>query len=572
MKNKIFMLIATLSTIVASAQVQINGAIVHNNGATIFINGNTVNNGGTLNNLGVISVDGNLTNNSAASLITNQASTDTIYVSRNLNIVNGSYDGANQAGNGYQGAIVMNGTSAQTLNAKNTNSDNIYNLEINNSSATGVNINGSVICDNTIRFTDGNFITTLSDSLALATDVYILGAPSGASHVDGPFYREAYSATNDLFFPIGGVGSLYRPVTLEQVPPGVTRPIIGFEMVNGAVAGATPGMGVENLVNTRYWHGVIVDGDYQGAKLNLSHKAVEGALTQNRLVVAQSATSNGTYVSLDQSSVNGISTNGDVSSEFDAHDGYYMIGQSANMRVNLNVFLEGAYDTLLDVMNDDLNTYNTGTILTSHYENGNSAANGYGIEMLNKYPVPNGAVKPVDVVKVTIRDVAAPTVDIDETYAWLMTDGSIRDFGAGLKPFITFTDLSLTVGVDYALVVWHRNHLPMMYALSGETISQSTVAPQLFNMKNPVNIYSTGYKQLGGVSGNIGMYIGNAEQAFTPLEVNAFDLFVVGNDAVNNIRDDDLMNVDVDLSGAINSTDWIKTKWANDQLYYSTLP
>lgn len=564
MKNKILTLVVIFSVLTVNGQVQLNNAVLHNNGATLYVDGmNTVSNGGTINNFGNMHFGGDFTNTNVNDTLTNVALTDTVFIAGDLNISNGYYNGNTP----YFGALVMNGTGKQTINTRSANSDAVYNLVINNGSTLGVDINGNMISENSIRFIDGNFNTNSTDTLALATGGNILGAPSVTTHVNGAFFREGNSVVSDLLFPIGD-GTRYRPATLEQVPPGATRPIIGFEVVDGAVAGATPGMGVENLVNTRYWHGVVVGGDYQGAKLNLSHKAEEGWLIQNQLVVAQSSTSNGVYVSLDQSGVNGITNNGDVSSEFNAHDGYYMIGQSANLRINLNAFLEGAYSG--GTMSDSLFSGAYGNILSANYENGNAASNNYGIEMLNKYAVPNPGVKPVDVVRLTIRDVATPTVDIDETFAWLMSDGSIRDFGSGMKPFATFSDLSLNTTTNYALVVWHRNHVPLMYAISGEMITQSTAAPVMFDVTNSLNIYSVGYKDLGG--GDAGMYIGNAEQTLTPLEVNAFDLFVVGNDAKNNLLNSDLYNTDVNLSGETNATDWDKTKWANDQLYYATLP
>ena len=566
MKRLLYILPLLITTILGVAQVQVNNAVLHNNGAVVFINGNTVNNGGTINNLGSMHFNGNYGQAAGATVLTNQAATDTIFCTGNLNIVNGTYDGSTQGGNGYQGAVAMNGSALQNFDSKSIGADNIYNLIINNTSVTGVNINGTVINENSIRFVDGLFFTSSADTLALESDGAILGTPGVGSHVNGALYREGNSSVSDLFYPIGD-GIRYRPAALKSLPVGAPVPVISFEVVNGATGGAA-GLGVDNIIDTRHWQGNVIKGDYQGAKIELSYGVVEGITDQTELIVAQSSTVGGTYKSIDQSGTTGILAAGTVISEFDAQQPNYVIARSANLRVNLNAFLEGSYTGTS--MHDSLFTGVYGDILTPHYSYGNAVQNRDTIDMLNTYPIPNGGAQPVDVVRLTIRDVSAPTVDIDETYAWLMSDGSIRDFTSGTKPYATFSDLTLNTTTNYALVVWHRNHVPMMFEITGQMITQNTGAPVLFNMKNPVNIYGTGYKPLAG--GNAGLYIGNAEQTYSPLEVNALDLYVVGNDAQNVLPNNDLIDTDVDLSGETNATDWDKTKWANDQLYYSTLP
>ena len=65
---------------------------------------------------------------------------------------------------------------------------------------------------------------------------------------------------------------------------------------------------------------------------------------------------------------------------------------------------------------------------------------------------------------------------------------------------------------------------------------------------------------------------GDVEKALTGSQVNAFDLWFVADGAVNGMPNNDLIDTDVNLSGETNNTDWDLTKWANDQLYFSTVP
>ena len=569
MKNILY-IFTSLLTLSAAAQVQINGATVHNNGAVLQVNANTVNNGGTFNNLGNTYFNGNYSHsNMLSTLTTNQALTDTIFCTGNWDVTFGDYDGANNFGNGYQGAVVFHGTNQNISEATGNDARNIYNVVF---AGGGVkNINGTLVVANSIRLGNGIIRTTSTDTFALLSDGAILGSPGVASHINGPFFREGNTAVSDLFYPVGD-GVRYRPFWFKNMPVGVPLPVFSVEAVNGATGGVA-GVGVDNLIDTRHWYVNLLEGDYQGSQVEVSYGPAENVTDQSMLVVAQSDAVNGTYKSLDQSSTTGNLTAGSVISEFHGQEAYLMIGQSANMRVNVNAFLEGPYAGAY-LMNSELYAGAYGNLLTTHYASGNADSNSYGIDMLRNYQVPNNpGADPTDVIMLTLRDGNNPTVDLDTAYAWLMQDGKILDFASGTKPYVTFSNTSLSPGANYTVVVHHRNHLPLMFSTGaapfGLNVDQSTVAPAFFDVSDVANIYGIGYIDLGGPAG---LYAGNGEQSITPLEINAFDLWVVGNDAQNNMPNNNLIITDVDLSGATNQTDWDITKWANDQLYYSTLP
>ena len=557
----------------ANAQFYVDEATVHNDGAILYVGPNATNDNGTIDNLGNTHFRGNYVNIGLSPILRNRTAVDTIFSGGDFDVAIGAYEGSFSQ-NGYTGALVFDGTIAQTVTGKAASNDNFYNVVIDNTlgSANDVTLIGQITVENSLRFNNGTFSVASPNTFTMFTNTSVLGTPGATSHVNGMLNREGHGGVSDLFFPIGN-GTEYRPAWAKDLAVTAPLTIISFETVDGPTGGAE-GMGVEQLIDTRYWRGVY-SAEYVPGRVELSYGAPEGVTNMAELVVAQSTAVNGTYKGLDQSATTGALANGTVISDFNASQEYLMIGESANMRVDLNAYLEGAYNGAL-AMHDSLYTGGYGDLLGPHYEAGNAGANNYGIDMVETYSVPSTGAQPVDVVMLTIRDGAAPTVDLDTTYAWLMSDGTIRDFSSGTQGFATFTDLALVPSNNYTVAVWHRNHVPLMFsngsgsAPYGLSVGQDPSSPVLFDVTDPSFIYSTGYKPLAG--GVAGLYIGNAEQTVTPLEVNALDLWIVGNDAVNNMPNNDIIDTDVTLSGETNATDWDKTKWANDQLYYSTIP
>jgi hypothetical protein len=124
-------------------------------------------------------------------------------------------------------------------------------------------------------------------------------------------------------------------------------------------------------------------------------------------------------------------------------------GSSAAVTANVKAYLDGPYVTPGDSMTNGLKT---GGYLASHFTG----------QQIPRYAV--------DSVTVEIRNaatVAGSTVRLFAA-AWLMTDGSIRDFYDTTKAYVSFAGASPG---SFYLVVRHRNHLPVM---SAATISLNT--------------------------------------------------------------------------------------------------
>lgn len=224
----------------------------------------------------------------------------------------------------------------------------------------------------------------------------------------------------------------------------------------------------------------------------------------------------------------------------------------SGIKVNLNVFLEGAYQGS-NTMSADL--YAAG--LLDQYLDGGSAS----INMNPSYSIPSDTSgNAVDVIIIQLRTGTSSATAVDTLYAWLMQDGSIRDFETGQKPFAS--SCSAPTG-NYYIVVMHRNHLNIMYS---DLVALDNTPPPPVDLTNVINIYGGGIGSLG--DGPYGMWAANARNS--DQEVNGNDLYDVS------IHRDILLPgynlTDVDLSGVVNASDFDIASDNNDQLYWSTVP
>ncbi len=189
----------------------------------------------------------------------------------------------------------------------------------------------------------------------------------------------------------------------------------------------------------------------------------------------------------------------------------------------------------------------------------------------NTFTVPVGAV---DVVALELRDstTASSTVPGSSKLAWLMSDGSLRDFRTGSTnhPVMYF---DVTPG-SYYVVVRHRNHLPMMTSVP---VAFAGPAPTSYDMTRISSVYAMNPTvQRGGyvfpVDARIAAFLGNVGS--TPGEpiqhVNAFDFFLVYVDHALALSG--YLQTDVNLDGVVNALDYQRVQLNNDRLYYSNVP
>jgi hypothetical protein len=147
-------------------------------------------------------------------------------------------------------------------------------------------------------------------------------------------------------------------------------------------------------------------------------------------------------------------------------------------RANITVFLEGPYNSGTLQMNK---TLKTGGYLASHFG---------GI------PIPAEAV---DSINIELRNTASNPTTRKFRPAWLLTNGTIKDFSDTTKNYVQFD----TLAGNYFLVIRHRNHIPIMTAVS-QALNGATPQAYDFGAAQTQAYGSNPMKSLtGGVFGMI---------------------------------------------------------------------
>ncbi|SDL05648.1 hypothetical protein SAMN05421823_104256 [Catalinimonas alkaloidigena] len=236
------------------------------------------------------------------------------------------------------------------------------------------------------------------------------------------------------------------------------------------------------------------------------------------------------------------------------------------LKLNLRVWLEGAYQPQADTMRTDLQQKG---VLATYYSAQGDSISPIGQRMASGYAVPARAV---DVVKLELRTDPNVTTPLATGYAWLLNDGTIRDFKTGQRTYAEIT--TALPGGNYYVVIKHRNHLPVM---SAEAIWLSTSSPETsvyhplagsYDLGDLEHVYGAGAKPLSGM--RYGMIAGDGYQD-SRYETNANDF----NQVTAGVREGIgfLSPVydprDVDLSGEINARDYKIASRANDALYFA---
>jgi hypothetical protein len=190
----------------------------------------------------------------------------------------------------------------------------------------------------------------------------------------------------------------------------------------------------------------------------------------------------------------------------------------------------------------------------------------------NVFTVPPGAI---DVVSLELRTGtdALTFVPGSRKLAWLMPNGSLRDFrtGSASHPVMYFNVPS----GSYYVVIRHRNHLPMMSA-TPVVFNPVSFNRASYDMTRTANVYAIAPSiQLGGYlfprDGKITAFLGNVGSRLSePLEhINAFDFYTVflkSTLAVNGY-----LLEDVNLDGFVNALDYQIVQLNNDRLYFSNV-
>jgi hypothetical protein len=225
-----------------------------------------------------------------------------------------------------------------------------------------------------------------------------------------------------------------------------------------------------------------------------------------------------------------------------------------SIEMYLKVYLQGAYKPLSGgVMLDTLSkisTTNYTSLLDSMYS-AYSPVTVYNTmpipKMYKKASVPVGAV---DVIKVELWNNTA-TIKLDSSYAWLMSDGSVKPFlsGAAGGNALMFCGVG---GGNYNVVVRHRNHLSVITA-SAHALNTSPILVDLSTtgatLGNNTQLMDSGIRAMfaGNIYDNV---------TFSDIEeVNSADFFRIR--VANNLLTGDIsyQQIDAAFDGIANSAD-----------------
>ncbi len=221
----------------------------------------------------------------------------------------------------------------------------------------------------------------------------------------------------------------------------------------------------------------------------------------------------------------------------DTNDPTFVISNpQQEVTVNLNVFLEGAYDPAQAAMTGEL-------LLRGVVPQGqpylDAPWNYPGTEGSGWLPI-DYPVETVDWVLVSLRETLDPETEVARVAAVLLKDGTISPFNI---------DLNGATNPLYVMIE-HRNHLPILSAQSIPIVNNTLSYD--FTAENSYSPSGFGQKQVGA---NWMMYGGNADQdALNGCDINAADRIYW--QTVNGLFD--VYNPgDYDLNGDINAADRI---------------
>jgi hypothetical protein len=244
----------------------------------------------------------------------------------------------------------------------------------------------------------------------------------------------------------------------------------------------------------------------------------------------------------------------------------------SNYNLRVNALLLGATDTSLVIPNMNTSATAMAPILNAIY-NGNTGigdTTGFvqaGLTMAPGFNPPAGAV---DVIKLFVRSTPAGA-NVDSALAWLIQDGTIRDFATGTVDFASFS--ALPSGGPYHVLVYHRNHLPVL-SVNTYTLVTTTVGIPTADLTLPGNI-TGGVGLTGGAlaaKGKALLFPGNVvNYSWNLYEVNALDLYF--DYATFTVPTSGTYTpYDVNLDGQRNTGDNTVIQFSNDQLFNTKVP
>ena len=229
-----------------------NGTFNNGNGIVVLNGGNqniSMTNGG--GNFYKLSCRGNLNKIISSDIIIE----NDLEIQNNSSLNGGSYNLTlygdwinNGTFNAASGTVIFNGNSTQLI--QNYNTENFYNLTVNNSASTfpqiilygDVNVNGT---DWTM--TDGVIETTTNQMLTIASGVTLNGGNTSASYVNGPLTK---TGTANFTFPVGE-GTKFARLGISGLSNSATFVVRYHEAPYSDISSL--GAGIDHVSGYEHW-------------------------------------------------------------------------------------------------------------------------------------------------------------------------------------------------------------------------------------------------------------------------------------------------------------------------------
>ncbi len=397
MKKTLFITInAMLAFGMLQAQiVNLGGTITVQPGATLVVEGNVDNQSGTIANSGTIEIKGNLINAAAGIL------------------------------SGTGGSYIFNGGTANATIT--TNGDAINNLTIDKS-GFDVLLSDSLTVNGALTFgAAGNSNLVLGAHKLILGNGATLGAGSLAGYIEADLAGvviKNHNTSNPFTLPIGDVDD-YSPISFT--PSSSTS---GF--ISARVVDAVHPNNVGNTYITRYWPVTnTVAGTFAATYIPAEVIGIGNMSGYRR---TGSNWIEGTGVSSNMATVSAVPSTHDI------------FAQSAGIReFILSAFLQGAYDSVSNVMTTQLPTLGLGTAPT-----GFPSISPYGTgETITSIPA-----NVTDWIKVEIVDPSNPSTIYAQVSGFVKNDGTVINTTGGST--ISISGLTQPTG---SIRIKHRNHL-----------------------------------------------------------------------------------------------------------------
>lgn len=253
--------------------------------------------------------------------------------------------------------------------------------------------------------------------------------------------------------------------------------------------------------------------------------------------------------------------------------------------ISIKAMLEGAYVASLGKMHDSLSIATTNPLLVGgvlqRFEAGGEPVGAGFVEMTNGYTVPNEVGnKPVDVIRLDLCKDYQSSTALNTAYAWLMQDGTIRDFETGKEPVARFFRTTASTTQQYVLRVSHQNHLPiasseLIKVVPVGTPIGTTAETGFIDMTLPASVYGASPAEKKGavlINGKAALIGADIIKTSQLNEVNAADYSAVMKAIQEGITSPVYRAEDVNMNGKIDIRDVSWTEKQSGKVYYSTAP